>query len=263
MKTITLKNGKSVDVEFRNNSTIKILNSFFELRKMGNEFVLNTLTASKELADFFAANVEKKPVSLRIEESVYFELKSELESFTQKNEAEKQEKRKSYIATRPQSLVLMFSGWYLSDTPEIVTLFHEDNGEQFKDKQGRWYVSESHQKLTEIRISDATALSLQDAQTSTDFESRCFLLTDEQVSELIRLNNARIAEKENIKLQKEEKESERRNSLIAEAKKTGKKQILSQFMDECDNSVPDCSFDQIITWIDSEGKISTTRSHCH
>lgn len=263
MKTITLINGKQINVEFGNNNSIKSLNSNFDLTKIKGEFVLHTYSASKEMANFFGADIEKKDTALRISESLYFELKNESENETKRRKEEEERKRKEYMTTRPQVKVLIFSGWYLTDTPKIVTLFEAEDGKEYKDKQNRWGISESHCELLEINISDALSLELREAQVSTDFESKCFLLSEEEINSVIKLNNDRITEKENIKLGNIRKELLRKNELIEKAKETGKKQIFSQYTDECDNSVPDCSFDQIITWIDSEGKTTTSRSHCH
>jgi hypothetical protein len=261
MKTIQLQNGKTIDVEFGNNGTIKGLGSHFRLMIMKGEYVLNTLTASKELAEYFGVNVEKKPVSLRISDTTYSELKSELSEFTKKNEAEKQRIRNEYIASRPQKTVLMFSGWYLSDAPVIARMFQESNGEIFRDKQPRWYVAERICELPKIKGNDC--ITFENSETPTDFESNCFAVSPDQINQLIKLNNLRIAEKEKEKQEDKNKESERRNMLIAEAQKTGQKQILSSYIGDCDNSVTDCSFDQIVTWIDSEGKLTISRSHCH
>lgn len=260
---VTLLNEKTIEVEFRNNRSIRILNSYFELRKMGDEFVLKTTSASKEMAEYFSAKIEKQTVSLRIAESVYSDLQIEFESFNQRNEAEKEEKRNEYIAARPQKLVVMFSGWYLSDTPQIVTMFEKEDGEKFKDKTNRWYVAKTHYYLSEIKISDALAMGLQDAPFSTDFESRCFIVSEEQAKEINNLDKSRKSEKENVKQKAINDENEKKNALIMQAKSTGEKQILSQYMDECDGKVPDCSFDQIITWIDQYGEITSSRSHCH
>ena len=52
--------------------------------------------------------------------------------------------------------------------------------------------------------------------------------------------------------------------LAALAKQTGKKQVLSRYLsDECLDNLPDCSFDSVTIWIDSDGKRSHTYTHCH
>lgn len=48
-----------------------------------------------------------------------------------------------------------------------------------------------------------------------------------------------------------------------EAKKAGKQIVIENYVDECDGSVSECSFDNITVYIDGDGKQTSRRVHCH
>jgi hypothetical protein len=54
---------------------------------------------------------------------------------------------------------------------------------------------------------------------------------------------------------------QKKTDAIAEAKRTGKKQVLATAMVDCQDPSEECSQDAQTTWIDGDGKITTTYQH--
>ncbi|MCC0669414.1 MULTISPECIES: hypothetical protein [unclassified Clostridioides] len=66
---------------------------------------------------------------------------------------------------------------------------------------------------------------------------------------------------EKQKQKREKEEAERINSLIEKAKKTGKKQTISSWMEPCNNTKEECNLDVVTKQIDKNGKIEISRQH--
>ena len=64
-------------------------------------------------------------------------------------------------------------------------------------------------------------------------------------------------------LEKKKKEQERLQQLIAEAKRTGKPQLVKMFSDVCDGSVDDCDIDNVYQYVDGDGNYTYKRIHTH
>jgi hypothetical protein len=63
------------------------------------------------------------------------------------------------------------------------------------------------------------------------------------------------------KIKKQEKEKFER--ILKIAKEKNEDQILDQITIDCDGTVPECSFDNIITYITPNGETYTKQFHCH
>ena len=64
-------------------------------------------------------------------------------------------------------------------------------------------------------------------------------------------------------LEKKKKEQERLQQLIAEAKRTGKPQLVKMFSDVCDGSVDECSVDNVYKYVDGNGNYTYERIHTY
>lgn len=64
-------------------------------------------------------------------------------------------------------------------------------------------------------------------------------------------------------LEKKKKEQERLQQLIAEARRTGELQLVSEFPDVCDGSADECSVDIVRKFVDGEGNLTYERIHTH
>lgn len=254
MKTITLKNGKTLEMEMKSNG-FHSLNSFFELKIVKGEYTLTTWRASKELADYFNVGIQGKETALRIEKELFDELSQELDDLQKKERRENYEKRKAYIATRPQKKVLMFSGWYLIDPAEIVTLF--------EDEEGLWYVSETHNVVSELKIKDALDNGLTDISIRTRLETRCFDIDDNQIQLLLSICKERKTGKENKEKEEEVTIERKKTELIEKAKIEGKSQKYAEWTEDCDGSVDECSTDIITQYINENGKFEYERTHTY
>lgn len=58
-------------------------------------------------------------------------------------------------------------------------------------------------------------------------------------------------------------EQVRRDTIFAAARSTGQPQELRRWMDDCDGSRVDCSFDNLVEYAQPNGTMRTTRTHCY
>lgn len=85
----------------------------------------------------------------------------------------------------------------------------------------------------------------------------------QQTAKIIEIAQEKIDKKEKETNKKEQEEKERVEKIFAEAKETGKKQILSKWMADCNDEDLDCSFDSIIKYANPNGTTSIERIHCY
>lgn len=73
----------------------------------------------------------------------------------------------------------------------------------------------------------------------------------------------RAIEKETEKIEKKAKVEREKEAVFAKAKTTGEKQVLRKYMDECDGTACECSYDSITIYAMPDGSITEKRVHTH
>ena len=69
--------------------------------------------------------------------------------------------------------------------------------------------------------------------------------------------------KEEEKFESEAKAENEKEAVFAKAKATGKKQVLRRYMDECDGTAYECSYDVVTVYAMPDGSTTQTRTHTH
>ena len=69
--------------------------------------------------------------------------------------------------------------------------------------------------------------------------------------------------KEVEKIENEAKVENEKEAVFAKAKATGKKQVLRRYMDECDGTAYECSYDAVTVYAMPDGSTAKTRTHTH
>ena len=69
--------------------------------------------------------------------------------------------------------------------------------------------------------------------------------------------------KEEEKFEGEAKAENEKEAVFAKAKATGKKQVLRRYMDECDGTAYECSYDAVTVYAMPDGSTTQTRTHTH
>jgi hypothetical protein len=65
------------------------------------------------------------------------------------------------------------------------------------------------------------------------------------------------------KLEKNEAYKQKISAIFTKAKETGEKQLLRQYMDDCDGKDLECSFDSVYEYAIPDGTIKVERVHCY
>lgn len=73
----------------------------------------------------------------------------------------------------------------------------------------------------------------------------------------------RAIEKKEEKVENEAKAENEKEAVFAKAKATGEKQVLRKYMDECDGTACECSYDSITIYAMPDGSITEKRVHTH
>ena len=94
--------------------------------------------------------------------------------------------------------------------------------------------------------------------------NQIWLLTDEEATNYINLNQVRLDATSAKVLSVEIAKAERINKIYAEAKNTGKPQELRRYIsNECLDNLVDCSFDSVVIYAMPDGTEKKTHNHCH
>lgn len=70
-------------------------------------------------------------------------------------------------------------------------------------------------------------------------------------------------EKEAEKIEQKAKAESEKEAIFATAKATGEKQVLRKYMDECDGTAYECSYDAVTVYAMPDGSTAQTRTHTH
>ena len=91
----------------------------------------------------------------------------------------------------------------------------------------------------------------------------CNAIKEERIPEICKNALAKYRNKISAKKEADTTEEKRVAEIFETAKVTGEKQILNSYIDDCDGSVYDCSFDNINIYAMPDGTTISTRTHCH
>lgn len=86
---------------------------------------------------------------------------------------------------------------------------------------------------------------------------------EEEFLKIVEEGKAILKAKEEKKQERKEAEAKRIAEAQAKAKKTGEAQVISTWSEDCNNPNLDCDCDNIIEYIDENGKIFTERVHTY
>jgi len=92
---------------------------------------------------------------------------------------------------------------------------------------------------------------------------KCGGIKEELINEIC--VNALKKYRNNLAVAAKQKETEkaRIKGIFESAAKTGEKQVVERYTDDCDGSVHDCSFDNIVVYAMPDGTTKTVRTHCY
>lgn len=263
---ITITNGRAT----LTNGTQKVV---FPVRSQAPEIPANYLDSLKKAGqnpeNFFFVGTPGNGTILRRGALPVWEaaVKAEQARLHAEKEA-KEAARAAEIASQGRK-ALMFWGPYATSASLVIVRPATDDE---KSGLADWYAAGLYIELDSTSVDVDRANDLfgkwnlkeQGNTKHTRREESClWFITDAQWEEMLAADRQVKEEKIAAKKAEEQTEANRIEAARQQADQTGEPAEIGRYMDDCDKTQPDCSFDLIRRMIRGDGTIYTTRTHCH